>query len=153
MSEYFERPFAARYAAMGDKAESAFEGLHPRAHRLGLNRPSLNMARMETAMRYTPDYMTEAGAFEVMGFASRGNAALKLKCEKLDALQNWNLLMPVHLWVYDSSRNRYWSAPVEQWATQCHNHAERLFFPDNMRPYWNLPYERFPSAPVQLAEA
>lgn len=151
--EFHERPFAARYAAMGDRAESAFEALHPKAHRLGLNRPALNMSKMTAEMRYTPDYMTEDGAFEIMGFSSRGNAALKLKCEKLDALLAWNLLMPVSLWVFDSARNRCWSAPVRQWADACHVHAERLFFPDNLRPYWNLPMGKFPSVATQLEAA
>ena len=153
MSEYYERPFAARYAAMGDKAETAFSSLHPKAHRLGLNRPSLNMARMTAPMRYTPDFLIEAGAVEVMGFSSRGNAALKLKCEKLDALRAWSALMPTMLWVYDSGRERYWTAPIAEWADACYDHAERLFFPDNLRPYWNLPFNHFPSSPVQLVEA
>lgn len=153
MNEYYERPFAARYGVMGDKAESAFAALQPKAHRLGLNRPSLNMSKMAATMRYTPDYMTEDGAYEIMGFSSRGNASLKLKCEKLDALQAWAMLMPTVLWVYDSAKHRYWSAPIAVWADACYQHGERLFFPDNMRPYWNLPMEKFPSIPVQLVAA
>jgi hypothetical protein len=153
VSEYYERPFAARYAAMGDKAESAFSSLHPRAHRLGLNRPSLNMSRMSPEMRYTPDYLLESGAIEVMGFSTRGNGSLKLKCEKLDALRAWSALMPTALWVYDSGKERYWTAPIADWAEACYQHAERLFFPDNLRPYWNLPYQHFPSTPVTLVVA
>lgn len=153
MTEFHERPFPARFAVMGDKAEGAFEGLHPNAHRLGLNRPNMSMAKMPATMRYAPDYMIEDMAVEVMGFSSRGNASLKLKCEKLDALQAWALIMPVNLWVYDSARNRYWTAPIRQWATMCQSHAERLFFPDNMRPYWNLPMTAFPDQPVLLEAA
>lgn len=151
--EFHERPFPARFAAMGDRAESAFEALHPNAHRLGLNRPALNMSKMTVTMRYTPDYMTEAGAYEIMGFSSRGNASLKLKCEKLDALQAWGMIMPVYLWVYDSAKNRYWQAPVRTWADLCYTYGERLFFPDNMRPYWNLPMTAFPDHPVVLEAA
>lgn len=153
MSEYYERPFPARYAVMGDKAESAFESLNPNAHRLGLNRPKLNMSRMLPAMRYTPDYLTEEGAFEVMGFSSRGNACLKVKCEKLEALLAWTMLFPTYLWVFDSGKNRVCHAPVNDWATACYQHAERLFFPDNMRPYWNLPVEHFPCDFTTLAAA
>lgn len=151
--EFHERPFSARYAAMGDKAEGAFEALHPKAHRFGLNRPSLNMSKMTPEMRYTPDYLLEDGAYEVMGFSSRGNACLKLKCEKLDALLRWGMLMPTQLWVYDSAKHRYWCAPIGLFAFACYEHAERLFFPDNMRPYWNLPMSVFPTIPIQLAEA
>lgn len=153
MTSFHERPFAARYAQMGDRAETAFSSLHPTAHRLGLNRTSLNTSKMSAHMRYTPDFLTELGAWEVMGFSSRGNGVLKLKCEKLDALLAWNLLMPTHLWVYDSARNRCWAAPVNQWASACYSNGERLFFPDNLRPYWNLPMKDFPSAPVTLEEA
>lgn len=150
MTEFHERPFPARYALMGDKAEAAFEALHPNAHRLGLNRPAMSMSKMTPSMRYAPDYMVETSAVEVMGFSSKGNAALKLKCEKLNALQQWDMLMPVSLWVYDSARHRYWESRIDDWAVSCYSNADRLFFPDNMRPYWNLPMAVFPSAPVSL---
>jgi hypothetical protein len=153
VTEFHERPFAARYAAMGDRAETAFSSLHPKAHRMGFNRPSMNLGKMTATMRYTPDYLTEDGAFEVMGFSSRGNAALKLKCEKLDALQKWDMLMPTFLWVFDSARNRCWQARISVWGEACQQHAERMFFPDNMRPYWNLGIDRFPAASIQLAAA
>ena len=150
MTEFHERSFPARFTMMGDKAEGAFEGVHPNAHRLGLNRPKLNMSKMTTAMRYTPDYLLESGAYEVMGFSSRGNASLKLKCEKIDALLAWNGLMPTYLWVYDSGKPRYFVAQVRDWAEACYQHAERLFFSDNNRPYWNLSVEHFPNNPVIL---
>lgn len=150
MSQFHELTFPARFAAMGDKAESAFFALHPNAHRLGLSRPAMSMAKMPAAMRYTPDFMVEDAAVEVMGFSSRGNAALKLKCEKLDALHQWDMLMPVRLWVFDSAKHRYWSAPIAEWTSACHNHADKMFFTDNLRPYHHLPMEHFPSAPVAL---
>jgi hypothetical protein len=153
MSEYYERPFPARYAVMGDKAESAFESVHPNAHRIGLNRPKLNMSRMEPALRYTPDYMKEDGVYEVMGFSSRGNASLKLKCEKLDALLRWSSLFATYLWVFDSGRKNTYCAPIGVWAEACYQHAERLHFPDNLRPYWNLSIDNFPCPATTLEEA
>lgn len=145
MTEFHERPFMARYGMMGDKAEGAFTTVFPNAHRLGLNRPNMSMAKMTATMRYAPDYMTEDAAYEVMGFSSRGNSSLKLKCEKLDALQAWALLMPVRLWVYDSAKNKYYNAPIGMWANACYDHGERCYFPDNHRPYWNLSSHHFPT--------
>ena len=51
MTEFHERSFPARFTMMGDKAEGAFEGVHPNAHRLGLNRPKLNMSKMNHRLK------------------------------------------------------------------------------------------------------
>lgn len=153
MTEFHERPFGARFAALGDQAEEAFGSLNPRAHRLGLCRPQLNMAKMQATMRYTPDFLTEDGAYEVMGFSSKGNGTLKLKLEKADALTCWGLIMPTWLWVYDSGRKRYWCEPARDWIGACHQHAERKFFNDNNRAYWELHHEHFPGAPMSLQVA
>lgn len=150
MTEYFEQPFSTRYHMLGDKAEGVFQGLNPRAHRLGLNRTMLNMGKMHPNLRYTPDYLTEDGAYEVMGFSSRGNGSLKLKLEKADALHSWDMLIPTFLWVYDSGARRYWQAPIRDWLDACYEYAERLYFPDNHRPYWDLPWGKFPTKPVTV---
>lgn len=151
MTEYFERPFSQRFAQLGDTAEDAFVGINPRAHRLGLCRPALNMAKMHPRLRYTPDFLTEDGAYEVMGFSSKGNGTLKLKFEKADALRAWDMLIPTFLWVFDSGRKRYWCAPIDTWLARCYEAGERQFFPDNQRPYWNLHHTDFPSTPVSLS--
>ena len=153
MTEYFEQPFSTRYHQLGDKAEGVFAGLHPRAHRLGLNRPSLNLGKMHPNLRYTPDFLTEDGAYEVMGFSSRGNGTLKLKFDKADALRSWDMLIPTYLWVYDSGARRYWVAPINDWLNVCYERADREFFPDNGRPYWNLPWTTFPREPVAVSVA
>jgi hypothetical protein len=153
VTQYFERPFSHRLGALGDKAEGVFQGLHPNAHSLGLRRPALNVGRMPAVLRYTPDFMLEDRAVEVMGFSSKGSATLKLKLEKADALRAWDLLMPTFLWVYDSGKQRYWTARVSDWLDSCHSHAERAFFADNKRPYWNLGIEYFPSSPVSVIAA
>jgi hypothetical protein len=144
VTEFHQRPFHQRWAQMGDKAETAFKLEYPNAHRTGLDRTTLNTRAMSARLRYTPDFMLEDGLYEVMGFASRGNNVLKLKCEKLDALLGWSILIPTHLWVRDSSTNNVWSCPVEQWATACYQSAERLYFEDNNRAYWELRPNNFP---------
>lgn len=153
MSEYYTQPFHLRYAALGDTAETAFLTTHPKAHRLGLSRPQLSVIKMDPNLRYTPDFMLEDGAYEVMGFSSRGNGSLKLKFEKADALRSWDMLIPTHLWVYDSGRKRYWCAPIRDWLDACYHSGERLHFADNHRPYWNLPHAHFPGQPAAVTEA
>lgn len=147
---YFERPFSHRLGALGDKAEGVFLEQHPQAHRLGLNRPAMSVSKIISPIRYTPDFALEDGFYEVMGFSSRGNAALKLKLEKAAALQRWAMIAPTYLWVYDSGAKRAWCAPVDQWVDACGTFAERAFFEDNGRPYWNLPYQDFPTEPVAV---
>jgi hypothetical protein len=130
---------------MGDLAEGAFLVCHPQAHRLGFNRPSLNFRKMNARIRYTPDFLMEDGAYEVMGFASRGNNVLKLKLEKLTALIQWDLVIPTMLWVHDSSTKTAFCAPINWWAEACHDHGEIKRFKDNNRAYWELPAEHFPN--------
>lgn len=144
-TEYHKQPFAVRLGAMGDQAENAFEERHPHAWRTGLNRPDFPVAKLPTdAMRYTPDYMTPEGFFEVMGISSKGQGTLKLKCEKVSALQLWTLLGPVKLWVWDSGRRRYACAPLGDWFDQCVWHGQMDRFPDNKKSYWSLHFNHFP---------
>ena len=153
VTEFHERPFAQRWGAMGDAAEQAFLELYPKAHRLGLDRTSLRVDKMPQHARYTPDFLVENGAVEVMGFSSRGNNALKVKCEKLESLIVWEALMPTALWVRDSATKRVWIAQPTVWAQACYRHAERLHFPDNGRAYWNLKRADFPECEAFHAAA
>jgi hypothetical protein len=130
---------------MGDLAESAFLVCHPQAHVLGLRRPSLNFRKMHARIRYTPDFLLEDGAYEVMGYASRGNNVLKLKLDKLAALCQWDLVIPTNLWVYDSSTKTPCCAPINSWAEACHDHGEIKRFKDNSKAYWELRPEHFPN--------
>lgn len=143
--EFHQRSFAQRWSKMGDTAEKAFVEAHPNAHRLGLDRTTLNTRKMNARLRYTPDYMLEDGAYEVMGFASRGNNVLKLKCEKLDALREWSILIPTKLWVRDSSTGNVYCADIDEWCDACYQHADRKFFEDNNRAYWELKRGNFPA--------
>lgn len=144
MTAFHQQPFKTRWMQMGDKAEAAFVTRYPNAHRLGLDRTSLNVKTMPARLRYTPDFLLEDGAYEVMGFASRGNNVLKLKCEKIDALRDWSIVIPTFLWVRDSSTDRIWCAPINEWATACYQQGERKHFDDNNRAYWELAPIDFP---------
>ena len=140
-------------AVMGDTAEAAFLELHPEAHRLGLSRPAFAVQATPVNLRYAPDFALQTGAYEVMGFSSRGNKCLKLKLEKARSLMSWALLVPTYLWVWDSAKRRYWEAPIDYWIDACDRNAERLFFEDNLKPYWNLGLEHFPCEPTSVTAA
>jgi len=148
-SNFREKSWGARYDTMGDIAETAFLNVYPKAHRLGLNRPDFDVRGMADPMRYAPDFMLSDGLYEVMGVASRGDSLLKVKFEKLDALSTWMCIGPVHLFIYDSSRKRYWIAPLRDWSKSCHKHGEVARFPDNRKPYFALHIDDFPTEPIR----
>lgn len=134
---------------LGDPAEQAFLQRHPKAHRLGLCRPEFSMNGMPYTMRYTPDFMLRDRLVECMGIATGGQGTLKIKLEKLGALRFWETIGTVHLWVWDSSNDQCWDAPLHMWEKACWEHGSKEFFPDNKKPYWELRYHDFPTLAVK----
>lgn len=133
---------------LGDPAEQAFLERHPKAHRLGLCRPSFSMSGMPYTMRYTPDFMLRDRLVECMGIATGGQGTLKVKLEKLAALRFWETIGAVHLWVWDSSTDKCWDAPLHLWEQACWAHGSKEFFPDNNKAYWELRHTDFPTQAV-----
>jgi hypothetical protein len=144
MTTYRDSKWSKRYATMGDTAEEAFLQVHPYAHRLGLNRPNFDVRGMSEDMRYTPDFMVPDCLYEVMGVASRGDSTLKFKLDKASSLQTWECIGPVRLWIYDSSKKRYWDGSLTEWLTACHKSATFERFVDNKKPYFALHISEFP---------
>lgn len=103
-----DQPFATRIGKMGDQAEGKFEEWADQQCkgwvRFGLNRPPLRMSSLPTRLRYTPDYLCSDGFYEVQGFGRK--QTLQLKIEKWSCLNYWNTLHPVHLYIYDSHKDR-----------------------------------------------
>jgi hypothetical protein len=149
MSTYKGLPWATRLGQMGDTAEKAFESVNPVAHRLGLNRPDFDTRGMPDTMRYAPDYLLPTGLYEVMGCASRGDSLLKTRFDKLTAMSIWQAIGPVNLWIWDSSKKRYWVAPLADWLKAFHKHGSVDRFPDNNKPYFALHIDYFPAEPVK----
>jgi hypothetical protein len=141
---FHQQSFSARFGAMGDQAEGIFDLVHPKSHELGLNRPPFGMAGMSANMRYVPDRMRRDAFVEVMGFG-RGQA-LKVKIEKFEALQSWQTIGPVELFIYDSHNHRYWEGPLDAWRWAFEG-AETGEYEDNGKPYVTLPAENFPFEP------
>jgi hypothetical protein len=144
MTTYRDSQWAKRYKTMGDTAEEAFLQVHPYAHRLGLNRPNFDVRGMSEDMRYAPDFMVPDCLYEVMGVASRGDSTLKFKLDKASSLQTWECIGPVRLWIYDSSKKRYWDGSLTEWITACHKAATFERFVDNKKPYFALHISEFP---------
>lgn len=109
---FHEGSFKQRLGAMGDLAEGVFEDVYQGgfAH-YGLRRPPLNLAKVPIKVRYTPDMVTSHGLIEVMGLGK--DQLLKLKCEKFEALIEWNSDWKVDLFIYDSANKRYCTVSLD----------------------------------------
>jgi len=135
---------------MGDPAEEAFDTLNPKNHKLGLNRPPLNVAQLPRLIRYTPDRLAQDRYVECMGVGA--DQTLKLKTEKALTLIVWDDVHPTDLFVFDSKRKRAWQASIWEWIEQCIEHASTDHFPDNKKQYWKLHAEHFPSDPISVPD-
>lgn len=86
---------------MGDIAETEFERRYNGPfERFGWNRPNLQFSLLPEQLRFAPDYLTDGNFVEVQGVGQ--DQTLKLKRNKLRALDWWNLILPVHLWVWNA---------------------------------------------------
>lgn len=100
--------FGERFHAMGDEAESNFEARNENYIRFGFNRPNVaKFYQLPATVRYAPDYIQSDPArfVEVVGMGAK---PLKLKLEKIAALQWWNCSgLDVWLWVWSSTRQTH----------------------------------------------
>lgn len=105
---YHEQTFQKRLSTMGDEAEHMFEAIAPlgKYARFGWNRPPLTMSNMSEFLRHTPDYYTQVGALvECAGLGKDG--IYKHKLVKYEALQQWNKLQEVNLFLWNSSTSEW----------------------------------------------
>jgi hypothetical protein len=109
MMAFKDRSWAARFAEMGDLAESKFEEHMNKIRRgytrYGLARPPIAVNRLPARVRYTPDYLTSSAFVEVQGFGA--DQTIKLKIDKWGALHWWADVFPVDLFLYDSHNDRH----------------------------------------------
>ncbi len=104
---FHQGSYQQRYTQMGDEAESHFEKNNTAWVRYGLNRPDFQVHRLPHHIRYTPDYLQgdPVRLVEVMGM---GRTPLKIKLEKLAALQWWDASgIDVWLWIWSSTRENF----------------------------------------------
>jgi len=150
MTAFHEQAWAQRFGVLGDTAEAVFDIVHPKSHKLGLNRPPFGMGGMNPVMRYTPDRMIRSAAVEVMGIGRDG--VLKLKHEKLDALKSWAKIMSVDLFVYHQTSEVYYQAPLSKWGRALTQHGIDSSFDDG-KTYIALSAEHFPCEPAEVGDA
>lgn len=157
MSQPFhQRNWNARVTQMGDAAENVCDLVHGgRTHALGLNRVwqngvGLTLNQMTNAMRYTPDRMTIDGFVECMGVGR--DRKLKIKVEKLDALDQWSKIGPTRLGVYDQHDNVWYEADIHDWLWACNSHGLYRNFPEG-KQYVELHVRNFPTCPQEIPDA
>tara|TARA_Y100001963_G_scaffold150097_1_gene230665 strand:- start:2554 stop:3009 length:456 start_codon:yes stop_codon:yes gene_type:complete len=106
---FHEGSYQERFAAMGDEAETQFELRNTQWARYGFNRPE-GMTKfhfLPHVLRYTPDYI-QADPKRLVEVVGMGKTPLKLKMEKLAAMQWWDGTgAPVWFWVWSSTRQNY----------------------------------------------
>lgn len=150
---FHAQSFSSRHDQMGDIAENVFDTINgDRVHPLGLNRywkngKRLSLSSMTIPMRYTPDRMVGDAFVEVMGIGR--DQTLKIKDEKLSALWQWRHLGPVELFVYDSHKERYWQAPLEDWWRAVRSYGQNAAFHDG-KTYLALHVLHFPCSPTEV---
>ena len=105
MTAFRDQTWDQRYQKLGDQAETQFEKWIKTGYvRTGLDRPPLQLHKLPTRIRYTPDYLTSKCYYEVQGFGR--DQTFKLKLDKWSCLQWWNDLHPVRFFIYDSHHDR-----------------------------------------------
>lgn len=142
-----DRPIAQRWKAMGDEAEAVFERVYEQVVgqkfvRFGFDRAPINVARLSTHVRYSPDYCTARGLVEVQGFGS--DQTFKLKLDKLDALVEWSNYDDVHVFIYDSKFDEYAWCRLFELKLALQRHADVRSFPEGKR-YYALPKALLPT--------
>lgn len=99
----------------GDLAEDAFLRLYGTvAHRMGLAEVSIDTRRWPATLRALPDFATATSFVEVQG--SLGGD-VRVKLQKVNALEFWDGLLPVLFFVWDSRNRRYAMVPLADLIT------------------------------------
>lgn len=150
MKDFNKQSFDNRYAYLGDTAEAAFDRVHPKHHKLGLNRPKFGLRGVDANIRYTPDRLLPSAFVEVMAIGH--DNTLKLKHEKLEALKAWQRLADTDLFVYHKPRNVYWQAPVRAWSRKFTSHGVDNIFDDG-KTFIALTTDNIPSEPYEVPDA
>ena len=131
---------------MGDPAEAACDRVYGHdTHKLGLDREwqsgkRLYMAKMTAAMRYTPDRLVKDAFVECMGIGR--DQTLKIKLEKVYALNRWNHIGPTDLFVYDQPKETFYQANILDWE-EAFADAPVKTFPEG-KQYYSVHRDSFP---------
>lgn len=136
-----DKNWNARFQAMGDEAEGIFEQVYPNGFtRYGLDRPPIQMHKLEPFIRYTPDYLTSQGPVEVQGFGY--DQVAKIKVDKLEALLMWDAIQPTRLFLWDSHQQRHAMLAIDEVKRMVkHGDVTVQSFPEG-KEYYAIPAAR-----------
>jgi hypothetical protein len=131
-----DQHWQSRFASMGDEAEAVFESVYEHGFtRYGLDRPPIAVGKLPLKLRYTPDYHTSAGLVEVQGFGQQ--QLIKVKVEKLTALEMWQQDAPVRLFFFDKTHSACALQPLAEFTRNVYAHAALDRFPEG-KPFFFL---------------
>lgn len=138
---YSEQQWSIREKTLGDIAEGAFERHYTelgfRFERYGLNRPDVDMWKLDPFARYTPDYLLDSGndvsLVEVQGCGR--DQTFKFKDDKIDALLDWhhNVSNYVAMWLWDEIGQRFWVIGIPELCVVLDKHGRTGSFPEGKR--------------------
>ena len=105
---FSEKPFNERYELMGDTAEHRFrvwaaEEYMPYTD-YGLRRPQVPVYKLPAFIRYTPDFLLGDALVEVQGCGR--DQTIKMKHDKLWALETWDIHCGVYVWMWNQSNDQ-----------------------------------------------
>ena len=145
---FHERDFRSRWSQMGDQAEAAFTEVYEawglRHQRFGWDRTEVSLRGVPDKLKNVPDFFTNKGLVECMGFGR--DQTWKLKLNKLSALFEWHEDFRVDFFLWDS-RNEEWAfvrlPDLRGVVDVGHNRIEAKQFHDGPW-YWPIPKDRIP---------
>ena len=148
-ASFSEQNWRERKAYLGHTSEKAFEEYCLREgityERFGYHEDSmLDYKYLPLYVRIRPDYIAQSGPetffVEVKGVGKDG--IIKLKIESLEGLTYWSLLLPVKIFVYDSSRKRASLTTLDEVKTKFTRiYPER--FTSGMKLFYPIPIQEF----------
>lgn len=107
---FHERDFRSRWSQMGDQAEAAFTEVYEawglRYQRFGWDRTEVSLRGVPDKLKNVPDFFTNKGLVECMGFGR--DQVWKLKTHKFDALMEWAYDWRCDIFLWDS-HNEEWA--------------------------------------------
>lgn len=150
---FHDRPFAERFAKMGDEAEDIYLQVKPLGSttRFGFRRPQgVKFSDFPEKLRHQPDFVTPTYLVEVMGLG-RDGILKSLKVSKYEALIVWNKaakmfgLLGLVLFVWNSSKKQFvtltWSSIVSEVAYSKKKYGVQAF-PSDGNTYYRLDWDR-----------
>jgi len=144
MTAYQNAPFSERIKTLGDTAEGVFEAWALKNNilfvRLGFNRPPFKrFDKFADEVRLMPDYACEGADAVLVEIKGCGREGLKVKEDSIRVMEFWNMLNPVLVFIYNSSKKATCLITLDELITKTDGKELRTF-PDG-KTYFTIPNE------------